>query len=462
MKLSTVFAQSAPRPVSLVLFTAAAVLATLGDLLSIRALLALAGVALVGFVLLEFTRIRRPQQIAASLLLLAAVGVGLREGQLWPILSQGVLKTLPFILIFASVGWLRAAAGESPSLLALRRGLGRMQPGHRFTAVNSAAHVLGAGFNLAGMALLTPILDDVDDDPKVGRRMRCAILWGFSTAASWSPFLVGTAVVLASLPGVSWYQMAPYGAFIAFGFLVWATVFDRLTQRRTRSAPRAALEPMPALRGAAGRTLLAILLLFATTLTLIDVAGLRLTTAIALAAPGFGLVWLLLIHGLAGRARIAEVARSVVTSYPGMRTESTLFVAANIFGTAISTALPRDHDTTSALPWAGLSTGVDMLDILLMIWVYLAVCALGFHPIILLVVFTTVADPVALGLPLPMLGGVFMTLWGMGTSVSPLSGTTLFMSQYSKETSFEIAWRWNGLFYTLGAVWLAVAIVILR
>lgn len=460
MRLSRAsFHQSEARPVSLVLFGAAAVLATVGDLLSLHPLTALAGVALVAFVLLEFTRIRRPQQIAAALLMIVAVTLGLMEGQLWTILSLGVLKTLPFILIFASVGWLRAAAGESPSLQSLRRGLIRMRPGRRFMSVLGAAHILGAGFNLAGMALLTPILDDVDGDARAGRRMRLAILWGFSTAASWSPFLVGTAVVLASLPGVSWYQMAPYGAFVAAGLLVWGAVFDRLTYGA--SPARVEVGERQDLKPAAARTLLAILALFALTFSLTDLAGLRLTTAIALAAPGFGLGWLALVHLRGNRTRIKEVARSVVSSYPGMRTESTLFVAANIFGVAISTALPHDHDASAGLPWAGLSTGVFFLDALLMIWAYMAICALGFHPIILLVVFTTLADPAALGLPLPLVGGIFMSLWGMGTAISPLSGTTLFMSQFSAASSFEIAWRWNGLFYALGTFWLALAIVLL-
>ncbi|MFW2543904.1 hypothetical protein ACN2XU_14780 [Primorskyibacter sp. 2E107] len=456
-------AATAPRPVSMGLYAIAAALATCADLFGLAAALPVAGAALVAFVLLEFARIRRPQQIAALVLFVVSIGLGLRFGALWSILSEGVLKTLPFMLIFASVGWLRAAAGESPSLMALRQGLSRMPPGRRFIAISSAAHGLGAGFNLAGMGLLTPILDDVKDDPEAGQRLRCAILWGFSTAASWSPFLVGTAVVLSALPGVAWFQMAPYGVFIAVGFLIWAAVYNRLVHRGAKpEGPAPPRAPMPNLWPAALRMLVAILLLFALTLSLIEIGGLRLTTAIAIAAPCFGLSWLALVHARRDPQRIAQVVRGVIQSYPGMRTESTLFVAANIFGVAISASLPHDHGTNGAVPWAGLGTGVDFVDTLLAIWAYLAVCAAGLHPVILLVVFTTLADPAALGLPLPLLGAVFMALWGMGTAVSPLSGTTLFMSQFSPVSSFTIAWRWNSVFFSLGAVWLAVAIALLR
>ena len=49
-----------------------------------------------------------------------------------------------------------------------------------------------------------------------------------------------------------------------------------------------------------------------------------------------------------------------------------------------------------------------------------------------------------------------MALWGVGTSVSPFSGTTLFMSQLSGVSSFRIAWIWDGPFYLVATVGLAV------
>ena len=444
---------------SAALFGVAALLATLGALLEAAWLLGIAAAAMSAFALLELRRIRRAQRIAALVLVAIAIAIALPRGLLWHTLATGALRTLPFILIFAAVGWLRAAAEQSPSVLSLREGLSRMGPGHRFSAFAMAAHVMGAGFNLAGIGLLAPMLDDDRDDAATARRLRSAILWGFSTASAWSPFLVGTAAVLAAIPQLEWLEMVPYGLVIAGGFLVYAVLFDRVRYRKRPRRGATALHDLHL--GRPVRNLaFTLVLLFALTLSLIEGAGLALTTAIAVSAPIFALSWLWLIHRPDPVAKIRRTTRGILSGYDGMRTETTLFIAANTFGTAISEALPGDGFAAN-LPAHAALTGLAYVDTLAWILAYLGICALGIHPIVLLVIFTTVTDPAALGIPLPLLGGTFMALWGMGTSVSPLSGTTLFMAQMSPASSFEIAWRWNGLFYGLGAFWLAAAVTLL-
>ncbi|WP_068118749.1 hypothetical protein [Tropicimonas marinistellae] len=443
---------------SSVLFTAAACFATVGALLGLHSILSLAAAALIGFVFLEFPRIPRVQKIAALILLaLAAVLAGIsRPGEVATILFAGVLKTLPFLLVFAAVGWLRAAASESPSVTALRAGLANLGAGRRFAAFSLSAHAMGAGFNLAGVGLLAPMLDDARDGPWDAMRLRCAIMWGFAAATCWSPFFVGTAAVLATMPSLQWRHVLPYGIVLAVGFLAYAIAYDRFMRRRTdvRAPPPVISRPLAV---PASRLLAAIAVLFAITLALVEGVGLALTTAIALAGPAFALCWLLLVHGTSGRAKIGKIAGNVILGYPGMRTETTLFVAANVFGAAISASLPVGGLTADGIAAPPMG---DFGNTLLAIWLYLAICALGFHPIVLLVVFTTMVDPASLGVPLPVLGATMMTLWGMGTSVSPLSGTTLFLSQMSQASSFTIAWRWNGVFFLSAAIWPAAVLAI--
>jgi hypothetical protein len=288
--------------------------------------------------------------------------------------------------------------------------------------------------------------------------MACAIIWGFAAATCWSPIYVGTAVVLSGLPQTSWIEVAPLGFFIALGFLGYGFVYDRLVRRRGRPrvpGSRSSTLPLrPVLR-----VLLAIAVLFVLTTTLIEGVGLRLTDAVMIAAPSYALAWLFLVHGRRGSGHIAAVARGVIAGYPRMRSETTLFFCANMFGFVITGIASGDQAAGFSLPPL---PGPFFLHALLAIWLYLVVCAIGIHPIVSVVVFTTVVSPEQLGIAPALLAAMLMALWGMGTSVSPLSGTTLIMAQLSGRSSFTIAWRWDGTFYALGAVGLAALVSLLR
>lgn len=443
--------------VSAWIFAGVTLCALAGSLFGLETILFVAAMLLAAFVLLEFRRVPRAQQVAALVLVaVTAVLAGGRD-ELLDAAVNGLIRTLPFVLIFASVGWLQSAARESPSVQALREGLMRLGPGQRFSALSLSTHFLGAGFNLAGLALLSPMLDDQRESTD-RMRMACAIIWGFAAATCWSPIYVGTAVVLSGLPQTSWIEVAPLGFLIALGFLGYGFVYDRLVRRR--GGPRGGKTQSPAeLLRPALRVLVAIAVLFVLTTTLIEGFGLRLTDAVIIAAPSYALCWLFLVHGRRGAARVAAVARGVAAGYPRMRSETTLFFCANMFGFVMTAIVSGDQAAGLSLPPL---PGPFFLQALLAIWLYLAVCAIGIHPIVSVVVFTTVVSPEQLAIAPALLAAVLMALWGMGTSVSPLSGTTLLMAQLSGRSSFTIAWRWDGTFYALGAVGLAALVALLR
>ncbi len=443
--------------VSAWIFVGVTVLALVGSLFGFETVISVAAVLLAAFVLLEFRRVPRAQQVAALVLVTVTAVLAGGGDEVLEAVVNGLIRTLPFVLIFASVGWLQSAARESPSVQALREGLMRLGPGQRFSALNLSSHFLGAGFNLAGLALLAPMLDDQRESTD-RMRMACAIIWGFAAATCWSPFYVGTAVVLSALPQTSWIEVAPLGFLIAVGFLGYAFVYDRLVRRRGR--PRVAGTQSPAVLARPGlRVLVAIAVLFAMTTTLIEGFDLRLTDAVVIAAPSYALGWLFLVHGRRGADRIATVARGVAASYPRMRSETTLFFCANMFGFVMTGIVSGDQAAALSLPQL---PGPFFVHAVLAIWLYLVVCAIGIHPIVSVVVFTTVFSPEQLGIAPVLLAPMLMALWGMGTSVSPLSGTTLIMAQLTGRSSFTIGWRWDGTFYALGAVGLAALVSLLR
>lgn len=438
------------RKLSAAVFALAALLTVVSEVSGLDSLARVAGVCLVVFIVLEFRKIGWPQKIAALVLLGVAMVVALRAGQLPEALGQGVLRTLPFLLIFTSVGWLRAAAMQSRSVQRLGSVLPTFGAGRRFAALALASHLIGAAFNLAGIGLLAPMLDTACVGKKDRQRLRCAILWGFAAAPCWSPFIVGTVAILSVFEGLLWIQVLPYGVALACGFLVWAVIWNRVFRTGSRAGPTPVLAPEIA--APAGQLLGVILMLFVVVFAVMAAAALPLTVAIALVAPIFALAW----GRGAGKAAQGDLMRRVLAGYPGMRSETTVFAAANIFGAAVSSALAGEGIALSP----GELTGWLYLDALLLLWGFLGVSAIGIHPVVSLVVFAALVDPSALGMPLPVLAAVMMACWGMGTSVSPLSGTTLLMAQLTGVSSFTIAWRWSGAFYAAACLWLALLITL--
>ncbi|CAN0340707.1 unnamed protein product, partial [Chrysoparadoxa australica] len=156
---------------------------------------------------------------------------------------------------------------------------------------------------------------------------------------------------------------------------------------------------------------MAILVLFALTMGLIEGVGMALTTAIAIVGPLYATGWMLLVHGHRNGARVGNAAVQVISGYQGMRTETTLFVAANIFGVAMSEVLPGMAGDVLGF-WQGGPTGVFFFDTLIILWIFLAICAIGIHPIVSLVVFTSAFAPDTLGIPQPLLAATMMALLG--------------------------------------------------
>ena len=289
-------------------------------------------------------------------------------------------------------------------------------------------------------------------------RMRSAVLWGFGSATCWSPLYVGTAAILSSVPAVSWFQILPYGVVLGLYFLVAGFAFDRLVLRRSSTDRNSTPQKNTNLARPALRLSLALIILFALVMGLVEHIGLALTVAIALVAPAYSLIWLSLVHRQGNPARIGAIVGEVFHGLPRMRSETTLFACANIFGYVLADLAASGASFVPALP--GPETAM-VFRVLIVLLIYLGASAVGIHPIVSLVVFTAIADPAAIGLPLPLLVATMMALWGVGTSVSPFSGTTLFMSQLSGISSFRIAWIWDGPFYLLATVGLAVVVSIL-
>ena len=280
----------------------------------------------------------------------------------------------------------------------MRERLANLVPGHRFAALSGAAHVLGSGFNMAAVALLAPMFEREPADGRTGVRMRSAVLWGFGSATCWSPLYVGTAAILSSIPAVSWIEVLPYGLVFGLYLMVAAYLFDRILRRRstrpaTQLAGQGAGIARPALRFDSG------------------------TRSSLRHCHGPGGTWRPcadrvdrsrcsgLFVDLAGhdtpppRAIAYSRDRDRGISRPAANAVRDNFVCLRKH-IRIHDGRPRGPRLRRNDRLPGPDTAL-FLRILIVLLVYLAASALGVHPIVSLVVFTAVADPAALGLPLP-------------------------------------------------------------
>jgi hypothetical protein len=415
-------------------------------------------VALVVFMAVEFTAAARAQQVVGVALSAIGLGVAAAVGDFEAVLVRGLGNTLPFIVLFGAVTWLQAPAAESPTLKAARDTVLSQPPGWRYLMLALTAHGLGAAFNLAGMSLLSTMVSQ-QKDATLRQRLARAMTHGFGVASSWSPLFVGAAVILSVLPSVRWLEIAPAGLVMGACLVGLSWGLDRLAFP-AGAAARAMHAPVRFPAWAARRLAVVLAALFVLVIGVVEAFRLPIPIALGLIAPPFALLWQLSrVAPLAGVGRrTGDLARRVVYTFAGLRSEAILFASANLFGAGINAAVsPKD----AARVLAALGLPVDVL----LFGIAFAVViggALGLHAVILVVLIGHILPPEVLALPAPVLAIVLMCTWGLSTNISPFSATTLFMARVTGESIWTLAWRWNGLFSLTAALAVGALVVLIR
>ncbi|MDW3207791.1 MAG: hypothetical protein R8L07_19835 [Alphaproteobacteria bacterium] len=442
--------------VSTILFLLIAILTVATSLLSLSWLGAIAAGLVVLFLLLEFSRIPGLQRGVGTALLCGGIGAAALTPDPIATLRLGLEKTLPFLLLFASVAWLQVPSGQSPSLLAVRETVLRQPPGRRFAWVAAVGHFLGVAFNLAGLSLLTPMVESGKEE-RLQKRLGRAMIQGFGAGTCWSPLYVGTAVIIASVPGVSWVDVGPIGFLIALLLLAWSWSFDRLFARR--ATPSVANPPggagqkvtgMPAVVW--GRLFLILCSLFGCIIGFVEGLGWSIPVALAVTAPVYALIWSQQIHRAGAGPGPSAVVRRVVSGLPGLRGEALLFTGANVLGVGVAALIPDADAAGTTLPIAP-----TMMLVMIMIG-YAVLSAAGLHPVVTVVLVTSILTPDVIGVSPAILALALMVMWGQGTNVSPFSATVLYMARVTGRSGWTVAWRWNGPFGITATALLAVII----
>jgi len=393
-------------------------------------------VLIILFLMLEFTTAPRTQQVVAVLLCSAGLAIGMIMGSGMEVMVDGLRRSQLFLVLFAAVAWLQIPAGQSPSLNAARETVEAQPPGRRFLVLAGAAHGLGAVLNLAGISLLSSMIGK-QESPAIKKRLTRGLMIGFSSGSCWSPFFVGTAVILSILPSVRWLEVAPFGMAAGILIIAGGWIFDRtFVDPGPRSAPAPPVPlPLPARWRLAG----VLLTLFVIVIGMVEIAGLSIPIVLGLVAPPYALIWVLSFSERRPSAAAAALVTRVVGGLAGLRSEALLFVGANMFGAGVASVVTPDMvgNALSSLAWppqvmiACLIAGI--------IWIG----ALGLHPVVPVVLIGQVLPPEVLGVAPEIMGLAMLTTWGLSTTVSPYSATVLYMSRITGASVWTIAWRWN-------------------
>ena len=143
---------------------------------------------------------------------------------------SGIAKAQIFLVLFFAIQWLQTPASVSPALHAVRRTVVSQPPGRRFLYLAASGHILGSVLNVAGLVLLSTMVER-QKDALLQRRMASALMQNYIVASTWSPFFIGVVVILIALPELSWLDVVTGGlpmALIAVG-VSW--LHDRIRYR---------------------------------------------------------------------------------------------------------------------------------------------------------------------------------------------------------------------------------------
>jgi hypothetical protein len=410
------------------------------------------------FITLQFPAIPRPQQIAGAVLLLVGLAGAWISGQWWEVLVLGTAKSRTFLLLFFAISWLQFPVGLSPAMRAARGAIMNQPGNRRFLTLASGVHVLGSILNVAGLGLLTPVVEQ-QSDRVLQKRLALSLMHGFTSASCWSPFYIGMIVILTVLPSLRWIDVAPAGAVMAVLLIGVFSLYDR-----TFLAGAEILPPPPdgpaATPRALVRTAAILALLIVLVLSAIQILDTTIAIALGIVGAPFAMAWLAAIE----QNRTARLAGSfafvhrVVALFPTLRNEALVFAAANLFGAGVAAMVPAGDlsgSLNAILPWPDAKIAA-------LVFLFPICGLMGLHPVIVVIFVSSVLPPELLGLSDWMVGLIYLCTWGTCTMVSPFSGTALFMARATGVAPQTIAWRWTppSVFVSLGVT--ALYLIALR
>ncbi len=293
--------------------------------------------------------------------------------------------------------------------------------GHAYLRTLVGIHLFGAAINLSAVVIIG---DRLARQGTFDKRTAILVSRGFSSAALWSTFFAGMAVVLTYSPGAELPILVAVGLPLALAGLAY-TYAEALVTDPSRLA---AFSGYPIhfqslwLPG---------LLAACVLLTHVFLPHWSVLTVISLLSPL--LTFVVFGHRRGCRRALAEVRQHVNLHLPEMSVELLLFLAAGVLAVGLSSVFASFDDRLPFAAFTGTTATISLIGMV-------GLAAMGIHPIISVTAVATWLTPIH---PDPtLLAMVFLMTWGIGVASSPLSATHLTIQGRYGIESWRF-FRWN-------------------
>ena len=398
----------------------------------------------------QLTRMAKGLLCAAGVLTLLSLWRSPTPGQL---LFEASGRFAFFATFIVALSMLRLPAYRSRLVRRCGQSMLLQPPSRRYPILSLGSALFGIILNIGVLNLFAAMIEKSNTLSAAQgrawvrearqRRMMLALLRGFSLAPLISPMGIGVAVVLSSLPQVTWPQLAPYilGAAALIFMAGWAV--DYFTGPHP---PANKTYVTPSLRPLAQFSVLLIGIV-ALVFSIAWLLELRLPIAALLGAPTGALLWLAWQRrrlGFGGLpAAITAVHRQLSWLLSPSANEIVVLGAAGYLGHVCVGLV----DTQQFAPLLAVLDPLGTLNAVLAMLMVVGLAQIGVNPIVTVTLLVGLLPTLGIeGLTPELIGASLMVGWALALMSSPMTASMLILSRFTGVPATRIGYRWNGRF----------------
>ncbi|MDN7134072.1 hypothetical protein JNO04_17155 [Halomonas sp. MC140] len=399
----------------------------------------------------QLTRMAKGLLLAAGVLTALALWRSSTPGQL---LFEASGRFAFFATFVVALSMLRLPAYRSRLVRRCGKSMLLQPPSRRYPILSLGSALFGIILNIGVLNLFAAMIEKSNTlsaaqgriwvQEARQRRMMLALLRGFSLAPLISPMGIGVAVVLSSLPELSWLALAPYilGAAVLIFLTGWAVDF------LTGPHPPANRHQVstPSLRPLAQFSVL-LMGIVALVFTIAWLLALRLPIAALLGAPIGALLWLAWQRRKLGYAGLPAALSAVHRQLPWLLSPSANEIV--VLGAAgyLGHLCVGLVDTQQLAPllvvlnhWGAFNAVLGMLMVV-------GLAQVGVNPIVTVTLLVGLLPTLGIeGLTPALIGASLMVGWALALMSSPMTASMLILSRFTGVPATQIGYRWNGRF----------------
>lgn len=398
----------------------------------------------------QLTRMAKGLLCAAGVLTLLALWCSPTPGQL---LFEASGRFAFFATFVVALSMLRLPAYRSRLVRRCGQSMLLQPPSRRYPILSLGSALFGIILNIGVLNLFAAMIEKSNTLSAAQgrawvrearqRRMMLALLRGFSLAPLISPMGIGVAVVLSSLPQITWSQLAPYilGAAALIFMAGWAV--DYFTGPHP---PANKTYVTPSLRPLAQFSVLLIGIV-AMVFSIAWLLELRLPIAALLGAPTGAFLWLAWQRrrlGFGGLpAAITAVHRQLPWLLSPSANEIVVLGAAGYLGHVCVGLV----DTQQLAPLLAVLDPLGTLNAVLAMLMVVGLAQIGVNPIVTVTLLVGLLPTLGIeGLTPELIGASLMVGWALALMSSPMTASMLILSRFTGVPATRIGYRWNGRF----------------